>query len=381
MVCGLLVSGGSNCRLWVYKHGDPRVLVNVRGPEPLRRWTVLRFSYPERRVSKQSSPSHDANMGAYGLAVSAAIEPELLVPAEASWPRWAVSVEIGERPATFVEVIGDAQSEIPTSPNGYMTVSRTEATTVVRVRSLSHHALPHPYLGSTAVLTSPWLGRTSMHAGAFVVDGRVWGVLAGRDGGKSSTLAWFAVNDIAVFADDVLVLSRERAFAAPRVIDLRAGAAEHFGVGVNIGVVGARERWRVRLAPVPGELPMAGWVAIEWGDRVEVSMVGAAERGARLSEGKALLRPERDPLLWLSVISLPMIRLSRPKDWGKIGSAMAILLDAIAAVSAAKASHRGPRANRLAGPRRELGGHAQPGFDISSGQSVSPLSEPPAGHG
>ena len=49
-----------------------------------------------------------------------------------------------------------------------------------------------------------------------------------------------------------------------------------------MGSVGARERWRVELGPVAPELPLRGWVTLEWGEEISIEPIRGAERLAAL---------------------------------------------------------------------------------------------------
>ena len=86
--------------------------------------------------------------------------------------------------------------------------------------------LVHPYLAPAAAVIGRWLGRESVHAGAIAVDGRALGVVGARGAGKSSTLAWWALDGGEVLCDDLLVLDGRATFVGPRSIDLREDAAD-----------------------------------------------------------------------------------------------------------------------------------------------------------
>ena len=146
---------------------------------------------------------------------------------------------------------------------------------------------------------SRWLGREGFHGGGIVVDGGVWAVLGDKTAGKSTTLAWLARAGVGVVSDDVLIVDGETVLAGPRSIDLREEAAERLGTGELIGRVGARDRWRVTLAPIAAELPLRGWITLEWGEAVAVEPIRGAERL------RALLPAPRRP---------PGARRARPRS-------------------------------------------------------------------
>ena len=138
--------------------------------------------------------------------------------------------------------------------------------------------LVHPYLAPAAAVIGRWLGRESVHAGAFAVDDRALGIVGTREAGKSSTLAWLALAGTEVLCDDLLVIDGRSTFTGPRSIDLREDAAARLGAGEAIGVTGARERWRLRLGPAGDRHVLAGFVFLTWGDGVTVRSLGAGER-------------------------------------------------------------------------------------------------------
>ena len=137
-------------------------------------------------------------------------------------------------------------------PGGKTVVDRLRSRTTVRFPERpSSASVIHPYLASTGVVAGHWMGRTPFHSGAFELGGHAWGVLGGREMGKSSLLMWLHQAGISILADDLLVLDGALAYAGPRCLDLRESSAERFGEGEYLGVVGTRERWRVSLPPCP----------------------------------------------------------------------------------------------------------------------------------
>ena len=80
------------------------------------------------------------------------------------------------------------------------------------------------------------------HGGSFLdASGRTWGVVGSREAGKSSFLAWCATRGVPVVGDDLIVTDGTLVNAGPRCIDLRESAADRFGIGEDIGVVGDRK--------------------------------------------------------------------------------------------------------------------------------------------
>ena len=219
-------------------------------------------------------------------------------------------------------------------PHGVAEIDRPTATTTLLLPEPPRvEAFVHPLIGTTAVVTASWLGRQSFHASSFVRTGRVWGVVGDREQGKSSTIAWCAAHGVDVFADDLLIVEAGQALAGPRCLDLRESAAAHFGMGQPLGVIGTRARWRATLPDVPAELPLGGWIRLRWDDDVAVRTVDAADRLQTLVDQRGLHLPEQSSAEWLRLLALPMLELSRPREWTRLDQAMAVLLERIDAVS------------------------------------------------
>jgi hypothetical protein len=219
-------------------------------------------------------------------------------------------------------------------PVGYLTIDRHAAlTTLFLPNQPSAEALIHPHLGSTGVVVSNWLGRTPFHSGAFIVNGRAWGVLGNREMGKSSTLMWLHQSGVPILTDDVLVLDGALAYAGPRCLDLRISAAEHFESGYYLGVVGTRERWRVQLAQTPPTVPFAGWVLLNWSDEIHLAAVSPSDRLTALAAHRALRAPDADMTGLLDLLAYPMLTFGRPRDWTEMSKAMEQLLDRVDSLS------------------------------------------------
>jgi hypothetical protein len=202
--------------------------------------------------------------------------------------------------------------------------------TYVLPRRLGRDELVHPFLAPAAALMAWWLGRECFHAGAFVIGGRAWGVIGDRGTGKSTTIAELSLAGLPILGDDLLVVRGRTAYAGPRAVDLRRDAAARLSVGESLGVVGARERWRLALPATKAEVPLGGWILLAWSARVELARVPASERLVRLHRGRGINLPPRDPDAMLDLASLPAWELRRPKAWGSAGDALERLLETVA---------------------------------------------------
>jgi hypothetical protein len=268
-----------------------------------------------------------ATPGAYGLAIDFPVLPGMFVDAPASWPTWRFAYDVETQQPARAEEWSDTGAVLHVVPAGLAFVNRTLRTTRFSLpEAVSVDAFAHPHLASTAVAAGQWSGSATFHAGCFVHNGGVWAVLGGKEAGKSSTIAWLHTAGFGILADDLLVASEGIALAGPRCLDLREGAAEHFGIGRYLGEIGNRTRWRVTLPMVEAELPLAGWISLAWGDDVSVRKLDGPRQFTRLVANRAFLATESRPESWLGLLGLPMYELTRPRHWASLDNAMAELL-------------------------------------------------------
>ncbi len=268
-----------------------------------------------------SNASSDDSVGAYGIRLSGleAVRA-LLVPAAAEWPCFGLVNRVEPGPYSELEQVGGRRAELRLKTGGRVIIERDSGRAeFVTPRPLSSEELVHPYLAPVAAIVAHWHDRESVHAGGFAVDGRVWGVVGDRESGKSSTLARLALDGVAVVSDDLLVLQHTTVLAGPRAIDLREVPATNLGVGTSIGVAGARERWRLRLGPVPQELELVGWIHLAWGNCVEAVPLEGRERIERLLNQRGARLPSLSPEVLLDLASLPSWEVRRPHVWETLG--------------------------------------------------------------
>ncbi len=270
-------------------------------------------------------------VGAYGLALAGVDSAaRSLVPAEAHWPAYTLVNTIGQS-EQLLDRLGDDRAELRLRSGGTILVDRQEARAeFVTPEALTSDELVHPYLAPVAAVAARWHGRDSFHGGAFELGGDVWGLLADREGGKSTTLAWIAAQGLPVVCDDMLVLEDRTPHVGPRVLDLRAEAAERLSAGDYLGIVGARERWRLELGPVPARCQFRGWIFLTWGDDIVVEPVPASQRLPRLTEHLGLRVPPLSPPRFLELTALPGWEFRRPRGWDRFEEAGSRLLAALA---------------------------------------------------
>jgi hypothetical protein len=270
--------------------------------------------------------------GAWGLRFPQVSGAQRVLLTAPEWP--AVDLEIGTNVTVDQPVDDDWDDRgmrVPLPTGGYLEVT-WPATVALSLRSNpTPECLIQPHLSTAAGAIAFRSGSQPFHAGAFLVDGGAWGVLGARNAGKSSALGMLHQRGLPILTDDLLVVGDGEAFAGPRCIDLRSEAAEELATGIDLGIVGRRERWRVYLDECRRTAPMRGWVLPRWGPD-DVSLVRPAQRLPSLVEHSFFQGiTMNDPDQYLALASLPMIVWTRPKDWSLGGRSLDHLLDQIAA--------------------------------------------------
>jgi hypothetical protein len=282
------------------------------------------------RTDPRSCASSAMEMGAYGLRLPDLEDAAgLLVEAPPEWPPWRTALSIGS--GTPAEFFKQSHARMRSLPSGWIDMDLATHTSTLHLPHKPPHAhVAHPYLGSTAVVVAYWHGLQSFHAGAFVADGGAWGILGDKGAGKSSMLAALLRLGAPILTDDILVVSEEmRGFAGPRCIDLRRETALALEVGTALGVVGARERWRVHLDPIAAELPLAGWICLDWGEPA-ILTPPMPERIRALYENIGLRIEQHDPAMLsrlMDLLALPMLRVQRPRSMASLMETARAILD------------------------------------------------------
>jgi hypothetical protein len=254
----------------------------------------------------------------------------LLVDAPDDWPTLTVErIAGGHRPAS--ERVSPREASVWLSGDGFAEVDRATLHARMHVpEGTTDDALIHPYLAPVALVSAWWLGRESFHGGAILADGGAWAFLGDKTAGKSTLLASFALAGVEVMSDDVLIVDAGDVLAGPRSVDLRGDAARQLGAGDPLGWVGMRERWRLRLAPVPVRLPLRGWITLGWGDEVSVEPLRGSERLTALLPHQGVRLGSPGPAGLVELSALPHWRVVRPRDWTALEPLRERLLAAIA---------------------------------------------------
>ena len=277
--------------------------------------------------------SMETSTGCYGFRIAGVDGARsLLVEAPGAWPELTLRTEpSGTREGPHEDLVGPDTASLPLHRGGWMEVERRGPRMTFHLPGeVRPEEIVHPYLAPGAAVLARWSGRESFHAGAVLADGGAWAILGDRESGKSSTLGWAGLHGHAVLTDDLLVLDGDHVFAGPRCIDLRPDAARRLGAGEPLGVVGSRERWRLRTAAVPSRVPLRGWIVLEWGADVEIEPIRGSQRLLALIPHRSVRLEPSDAGALVALASLPVLRFRRPRVWESLPNAVDRLMDAIA---------------------------------------------------
>jgi hypothetical protein len=205
------------------------------------------------------------------------------------------------------------------------------------VREMTTAEIVHPVMTVVGATAAWWTGRLSFHAAAVVIDGRAWVLLGSPGGGKSTLAACLRQRGHAVLSDDLVVLDGRTVLAGPRSADLREAAVEQL-TSTDAEFLPWRRRWRAPLGLAPHEVPLGGFVILEWGDTVETRPTDAAERLRAFARFDGLLQGPVTPTAFLDLVDVPSHVLRRPADWSALDASAASLEELAAAPV-----HREPR--------------------------------------
>jgi hypothetical protein len=256
----------------------------------------------------------------------------LLVPANPAWPALELERSVGGPFARELDRASQTEARFHLENGGLIEiVLRAKRAKITTPERLAIKELIHPYLAPIAAMLAYWLDRESFHAGAFCSNGEVWALFGERGSGKSSTLGWLAQNGVPIVCDDMLILDGLTAFAGPRSIDLRGDVAKLLGVGEPLGVVGARERWRLTVPQIDGDLRLGGTVFLSWGERRTAAHLLPSERLARLLPQRGVRIPPKAPEALIALAELPSWDLTRPPGPDSLAATGEHLLDLVAA--------------------------------------------------
>ena len=273
-----------------------------------------------------------AALGAYGLALDGVeAAASFLIPAHPDWPRFEIVNTIGTLDRVG-DRLGEDRAEITLRSGGALFVDRLESKAeFVTPEPLSPDELAHPGLAPVAAVTARWLGRQSFHAGAFAIDTDVWGVLAEREGGKSTTLAWLAAHRHPIVCDDMLVLDGDAASRRPADSrSSRGGGASGWDWATTAGGSGSVSAGACRSTTYRPSCASGAGSSSPGETTSPWSRVRAGERLPRLAQHLGLRVPPARPDRLLELAALPGWEFRRPRGWDRFDEAGSRLLEVLA---------------------------------------------------
>jgi hypothetical protein len=279
------------------------------------------------------SPPHQTHqgggrLGAYGLILEGLPRAEpWMQPQAPDAPTLAVEVHsAGDGLEHEPPVLTEDMADLPLIGGGRLQLKKNQSVARYYLAPKpSDEDLLHPYVAPAAALFWQWSGREAIHAGAFESGQGAVLVLGDKEAGKSTTLGWLATEGATtVLTDDLAIMDVNMVQAGPRSIDLRT-TEEIPDLAAH--VVRNGERQRLRLPACPPALPLAGSVALEWGDRLELSPVGFSERMALIGAQRTFPGLAANAVAMLELGTAPMVRAVRPRHLSGLADFAKALLD------------------------------------------------------
>jgi hypothetical protein len=270
----------------------------------------------------------------YGVRVTGLDECSCLEPVPDSWPEWTVTTEViagqGEQ---CIEIAEHTRGRLCFSDGSAAETTRTASGGAIHVRlsrDVDRCLIAHPYLATIGMFDALWRNRLPIHAGTVGIDGRAWLILGTKGGGKSTTLLLLEQAGYPVLSDDLSIIDPDlNVHRGPAFIDLRQETAHAMGIGEELGVLGARERWRHPIENRPLTLPLGGIVLAEWGNADVTPLKGGAKIQAVAGNLSLSVPGPWNDLFMEIVTTIPALTWTRPKNLAEAESGIAMLLSEI----------------------------------------------------
>lgn len=304
--------------MWFRQHASARetaAAVAARSAPESDTGPVLTIGREETVAGERAASLQAPTVGAFGFAVDADVfGSRYLYEPAAHWPR--LDIEMG--PTPLPPAAGDWR-QVFDGP-GWEVQVRAGGDAV----RWGSDAFPpsadfrvHPLLSLAVCAATLERGGDCLHAGAVSTPDGVVVVLAPSGGGKTSTMAWLALEaGLDVLTDDHLNLRNGVAYAGPRCMDLRPDAADALGLRQQSRLVRQSQRCRFELgAPRAREGRVIRTIVLAWGDEVRLTPVRPRDRLAVLATHRTAQMLPGDLAVPLALAGLPMQRLERPKTF------------------------------------------------------------------
>jgi hypothetical protein len=263
--------------------------------------------------------------GFYGYRIDGLEEADhLLQDVEDTAPRLDVRL-VNATPAQRIEVQDDRVAHIPLMDGAALDLDRSARSVLLTSPvPLPPEDAVHPWLVPAVSVFASWDGRTVLHAGVVVQDGRALAVVGAREAGKSTLMGRLATTrgDAEIYADDLMVTDGRRTWPGPRCIDLRPGSLVGLA-GVDTTASRSGQRHRLRLPASSTGASLAGIVFLGWADDLTAELLPATTVVRELVPQAA--HSDGAPGL-LPLLGLPAWRLSRPRRWDLLDQSVDRLL-------------------------------------------------------
>lgn len=224
-----------------------------------------------------------------------------------------------------------------------LAVHRSPPTAIFHGPRLDPGMIAHPYLAPVASAFNRWLGRETLHAGAFIWGERAWVVLGDQTAGKSTLLAALACRGLGVLSDDLVVSDGTSVFEGPRCLDLRDP-----GPNPDPDLRRARQdtRWRLRLPIGAPSVRLGGFLFLHWGSELAVEPLAGAELIKRLAGCRLGREQQSDPMVLLSMAARPSWNVTRPQRWEMLDPTLDLIQARVSEEPAGHGRHRAAAISR-----------------------------------
>lgn len=262
----------------------------------------------------------EAPRGCYGIQLTGLPDADrFLNTVPAGSPTLRVRRRLGVTQSDQFE-LSDQRASLPLSDGRSRAVldRSTGNATLVLAEEYADEALLHPLLSGSCAIANWWAGRDAFHAGAFELAGRAWVVMGDKGQGKSTTLGYLACHGVSVISDDLVVAAQGQVLAGPAFVDLRPDAAAQLECGRDMGMLGARPRFRLDVPAPRPSVELAGWVSLAWSDEVRLVRLPIAERLRLLFTNRAVRLAAASPTAFTAFAALPFFELGRPRTWSAL---------------------------------------------------------------
>jgi hypothetical protein len=271
-----------------------------------------------------------AGAGVYGLDVRGLGDVSRYADAPAPGsPVLAVRQRVGPAPAGAESQVSKDRAVIALIEDGLLDISRDPlAASFVTSRPLSSDELLHPWLVPAAATANAWLGRRVLHGGLVSKKDRALAIIGDKEAGKSTLLAWLALEaGLTVLCDDLVVLDGDTVFRGPQCIDLRPPSLAYLPAAAGATLVRDGTRLRLPLPRPPATATFVGFVVLEWGATTAIHAVPPAQHLPNILPHAFTEGIPAGVAGVLGFARYRMWRLTRPRDGNSLADSALLIAD------------------------------------------------------